>query len=320
MEKKALLTDLNPADSKTLIIVPNLNSSIIAAAMMARFIGNHHVSVIFIDNNRLDELRIDPKVERIYALGIGPQNCDAGRLEKFIWKQQDRIYLWANNCDNFKRDLSIALGRCPELQGMIIGNKPSVPHLLFGVLGTNTLPREWVMGAEALANYKKYPSNNMALRFKKVAYVAEAMDRYSNDGLAAKARRYLLEELLTNSSLKEIENLLHSYPKIKEETLKVIAEASLVDQSDSLIIQRNRIFDHDRVCGKLLARFNPIIIQYRDLHGNCLTELCTDKSRRKEFEAIAKSLSDDGFCVCIGKSRFSVKGDWKTVRKIIENH
>ncbi len=313
--------DLRDPDNKILIILPNMNDSIIAAALMINVIDRTDVSVIFMGNDKIDELKICSKIKKIYLLGIGPQNCGSSRLASFLNAHREKIYFWVNNCSNLDHALSDAAMQCPNLS-VTFGNKPCLTQFLIDVFRINDIRQDWLITMDALSNHKKTFPNAMALRFQKAAYAAEVMAQYNNSyDLTADTRIHLLSELLSDSVSERIDKIMKMHQKIKEEN------KSMVDNLDErvlrltpacgLIIQHKRIFDRKKIFGELLSEFNPAMIQYLDIKGNHLTEIMMVKDLKDKIEAVAEALRDADYKVCKDKSKITVKGDWQAIRNIV---
>lgn len=313
--------DLRDPDNKILIILPNINDSIIAAALMMDVIDRTDVSVIFMSNDKIDELKVCSKIKKIYLLGIGPQNCESSRLASFLEDHREKIYFWVNNCSNLNHVLSDAAMRCPNLS-VTFGNKPYLTQFLIDVFRISSIRKDWLIAMDALANHKKTFPNAMALRFQKAAYAAEVMAQYNNSyDLAADTRIHLLSELLSDSVSERVDKMIKMHQKIKEENRDIIDNLKehvlRLTESCGLIIQHKRIFDRKKIFGELLSEFNPAIIQYSDIKGNHLTEIMMVKDLKDKTEAVAEALKDADYKVCRDKSKITVKGDWQAVRNIV---
>ncbi|MFA6194469.1 MAG: hypothetical protein WC719_01825 [Patescibacteria group bacterium] len=314
--------DFSDPENRILVIAPNINDGVIAAALMTNIIDRTDISVAFINKNGLDELKVRRNIRKIYLLGIGLQNCSNSSLIKFLKGHHDKIYFWINNCANYNNQLAEAISECPNLMGITFGNNPCLSRFLLDTQRISKVRKDWLITMDALANYKKTYPNARALRFQKATYAAEVIAQYNNNhDLTAETRTHLLDELLSDSTSEKLDGMIKLHQKIKEENKNIIdnlAERVLrLTPTCGLIIQDKRIFDRNKIFGELLADFNPAIIQYQDNKENQITEIMAIKHLKKKHDHIAEALKDANYKVCIDKSKIVVKGDWKHIRNII---
>lgn len=327
MKKTAIYLD-NPK-SKILIIAPNINDSIIATALMiksidaAKDIERLDISVIFI-NNDIDELEISSSIKKIYLLGVGPHNCDISRINRFLGDYHDQIYFWITNHADLGKEINYAVKKCSNLSRIIIGNKPSITHLLIDTLSPTNIPKEWLLAADALSNHKTvaYP-DMLTVRCKRSVYAAEIVAQYTNDQkLTAKMRKNLLNELLSETADKKVEDMVQLSQTIKSTNKEIIAEADklvirLTPNCGGLITIGKNIFDKNKVCGKLLHRFHIMAVQYQNISGNQITELFADNDHQENLNRLITSLRDQGYKAAFNKSKLVISGDWERVKVAI---
>ncbi len=314
--------DFNDPENRILIILPNINDSIIAAALMTDIIDRTDIAVAFINKNGLDGLKVKRHIKKIYLLGVGPQNCSNSNLIRFVEAHHDKIYFWINNCANFSNELIKVINGCPNLTSLTFGNNPCLSRFLIDTLRIRKVRKDWLITMDALANYKKTYPNARALRFQKATYAAEVMAQYNNNhDLTADTRTHLLDELLSDSASEKLDGMIKMHQKIKEENRSIVdnidERALRLTPTCGLIIQGKRIFDRKKIFGELLSGFNPAMIQYHDIKGNPLTEIMMVKDFSDKIELISAALKDADYKICRDKSKITVKGDWQAIRNII---
>lgn len=312
MESKKI--DLNALKSKILVIVPNINDSVITAGIIAQVINRLDVSFFFVNNNELDKTEISPEIESIYVIGIGEQNCEAARIQAFIDVNQEKICFWANN-KSLPNHLMISIEACPNLNMFVNGNKHSLPLFLINTLGIKDVPKELKETIAALSS-GGMKWNRLAERIRYATRAAEVMEQYNERCVTAETRKTLLKELLLQEDVQAITDMFGLSLKIQTETLTALQRVIDFGHGLGLISQKKQIFDRNEIFGYFLGRFRFFAIQYRNVQGENFTEICANKNYRESLKLIADSLDNDFKISFIG-SKLIIPGDWKKAQEII---
>lgn len=313
MESKKI--NLNALKSKVLVIVPNINDSVITAGIIAQVINRLDVSFFFVNNNDLDKIEINPDIEKIYVIGVGEQNCESALIQAFIDANQKKICFWANN-KSLPNHLIISLEACPNLEMFISGNKNSLPLFLINALGIKDIPEELRETITALSS-GGMKWNRLAERIRYATHAAEVMEQYNERCVTAEIRKTLLKELLLQEDVQAITDMFGLSMKIQTETLTALQRVIDLSHGLGLIFQKKQIFDRNEIFGYFLGRFRFFAIQYRNVQGENFTEICANKNYREDLKLIANTLRNNDFKTDFIGSKLIIPGDWKKTQEII---
>lgn len=321
MESKKI--DLN---SKILIVVPNINDSIIAAAIMNKIIGSRDtdndcqdIKTVFVDKNALNSLPVHSGIKQIYLIGIGPQNCTDSCLPDFLIANKAKIRLWANNHDQSRipDEWISAVKKCTDMDPLLFERRPSMVEVLMDKFRPKDIPESWLKAAKNLTNHHGVFPDCLANRFKRAIYSAEVMMQYEDaPGLTATTRHGLMNELLYGSDPK-IDEMVGAYMKIKRANEAVLGSVIPLDDDCGLIPRRKQIFNRHKIFGYFLAHLHVLAIQYEDAYGNNLTEIRANKAHTQKLERIAANFENRGFTMSFNGSKLVITYNWEEVQKII---
>lgn len=349
MESKKLI-----AKGKILVIAPNINDSIIAAAIMNRIIDSRdtekyrqNIETVFVDKNSLSSLSIYSGIERIYLIGIGSQNCTDSCLLNFLVTNRSKIYFWANNQGRAKIPTSCplinAMKRCVIIEPLFFEQKSSMVDVLMDKFRPKDIPEIWLNASKNLANHNGILPDSLANRFKRATYSAEVMMQYEDaPDLMAITRHSLMHELFYGPNPK-IDEMVDVYLKIKRANdamlggvkikrtrnmmpdsaeIKRIKETMLsnivaLNEDCGLIPYKKQIFNRHKIFGYFLAHLHVLAVQYEDAHGNHLTEIRANKAHIRKLERIAANFENRGFKISFNGSKLVITYNWEEVKKII---